>query len=280
MASYEQLEFDLGSAGTPGFRQQVTRGIEDLIGSARQTAQNINTNLGQKTAQARQQAGLLFPRGAMLGGALGATAGIPGILGGVGDLTEGRLLEGGVTLGGSIASTAAGAAAGRKIGGVKGALAGAAISGIGSLLSGGVGEALERKQAEDTGRPIAGREGSASERRGRTRKDAELALELRQRGMDQNMQFTQQYLGMVLNAQTEQLKKEMPLIQKLKDQDLARQQALINTQGQNYAMLGTMATMGKLSTGAQEQAGENLRTAMTSNPYANSVLQAPSISFG
>ena len=72
----------------------------------------------------------------------------------------------------------------------------------------------------------------------------------------------------------------MPLIQKLKDQDLARQQALINTQGQNYAMLGTMATMGKLSTGAQEQAGANLRTAMTSNPYANSVLQAPSISFG
>lgn len=246
-------------------------------GVGQQAFTNLQTNLGQKSAQGAQQAGALFPRSAMLGGALGA---VPGVVGGVQDLQEGRLLEGGVTLAGSALSGIGGAMASRRIGGAKGALIGAGLSALGGLVSGGAGEALERKKAEDTGRPIAGREGSSSEQRGRTRKDAELALELQQRSMDQNMQFLTQYTGMMLNAQTEQLKKEMPLIQKINDQALARQQALINTQGQNYAMLGTMATMGKLSTGAQAQAGENLRTAMTSNPYANSVLQAPSISFG
>ena len=271
--------YDPGLAAQGFFRDPIATG-KYYAGVGQQAFTNMQTNLGQKTAQVAQQRGALFPRSAMLGGALGAAPGVIGTVEGVRDLSEGRLLEGGVTLGGSIASSAAGAQVGKRLGGVRGALIGSAISGVGSLVSSGLGGAAERKKAEDSGRPIAGQEGSASEQRGRTRKDAELALELQKRSMDQNMQFLTQYTGMMLNAQTEQLKKEMPLIQQLKDRDLARQQALINTQGQNYAMLGTMATMGKLSTGAQQQAGANLRTAMTSNPYANSVLQAPSISFG
>jgi len=66
----------------------------------------------------------------------------------------------------------------------------------------------------------------------------------------------------------------------MKNADLVRQQAMVNTMGQNYAMLGTLATAGKLATGAQAETGATVRTAMTSNPYAGSVLQAPSISFG
>ena len=48
---------------------------------------------------------------------------------------------------------------------------------------------------------------------------------------------------------------------------------------QNYMQMGVVATAGKLALGAQEQAGANLRTAMTANPYANSTMQAPSISY-
>ena len=44
--------------------------------------------------------------------------------------------------------------------------------------------------------------------------------------------------------------------------------------------MGTVATAGKLATGAQAQAGANFRTAITNNPYANNVLQAPNINFG
>jgi hypothetical protein len=49
---------------------------------------------------------------------------------------------------------------------------------------------------------------------------------------------------------------------------------------QNYMAMGTVATAGRLATGAQAQAGANFRTAITANPYANNVLQAPNISFG
>ena len=83
-----------------------------------------------------------------------------------------------------------------------------------------------------------------------------------------------------MNAEREQLQKMNPLIQKMKNAELVRQQALMNTQAGNYAMLGTVATAGRLATGAQAEAGANLRTAMTSNPYAGSVMQAPNISFG
>ena len=74
--------------------------------------------------------------------------------------------------------------------------------------------------------------------------------------------------------------RNMPMINKMKDADLVRQQAMVNTLGNQYARLGTLATAGKLATGAQAEAGATLRTAMTANPYAGSVLQAPSISFG
>ncbi len=83
-----------------------------------------------------------------------------------------------------------------------------------------------------------------------------------------------------MTAEMEQMQKMNPLIQKMKNADMIRQQALMNTQASNYAMLGTVATAGRLATGAQAEAGANLRTALTSNPYAGSVMQAPNISFG
>ena len=66
----------------------------------------------------------------------------------------------------------------------------------------------------------------------------------------------------------------------MKNADLIRQQALMNTQGQQYAMLGTLATAGQLATGAQAETGATLRTALQTNPYAGSTLQAPAIRFG
>ena len=83
-----------------------------------------------------------------------------------------------------------------------------------------------------------------------------------------------------MTAEREQMQKMNPLIQKMKNADMIRQQALMNTQAGNYAMLGTVATAGKLATGAQQESGANLRTALTANPYAGSVMQAPNISFG
>jgi hypothetical protein len=71
-----------------------------------------------------------------------------------------------------------------------------------------------------------------------------------------------------------------PLIQKNLNNALIRQQALLNTQGQNYAMLGTLATAGRLAAGAQVETGATIRQAMASNPFSAANLAAPGISFG
>jgi len=72
----------------------------------------------------------------------------------------------------------------------------------------------------------------------------------------------------------------MPLAEQFQRNQAVRQQMINSSLSRDYAMLGTVATAGKLATGAQAETGATLRTALTSNPYAQSVLQAPSISFG
>ena len=71
-----------------------------------------------------------------------------------------------------------------------------------------------------------------------------------------------------------------PLLQKMENAKLVRAQALMASQGQQYAMLGTLATAGKLATGSQVERGATVRTVLGSNPYASANLQAPSVSFG
>jgi len=67
-----------------------------------------------------------------------------------------------------------------------------------------------------------------------------------------------------LNTQYQNDRRYEPLINRMKNADMVRQQSLMNTQASNYAMLGTVATAGRLATGAQAEAGANLRTALTS----------------
>jgi len=76
------------------------------------------------------------------------------------------------------------------------------------------------------------------------------------------------------------LQRNVPIIEKMKNSELIRQQALMNTQGQLQSQLGVLATAGALAQGAQAETGATLRTALTAAPYAGSVLQAPQIRFG
>ena len=98
--------------------------------------------------------------------------------------------------------------------------------------------------------------------------------------LGQNLTATKDLTQFYMQAELQQMQAMNPLIQKMKNAELVRNQAMANTMAGNYAMLGTVATAGKLATGAQAEAGANLRTALTANPYAGSVMQAPNISFG
>lgn len=268
----------LGSAARTARRQaQVMSG---------RVAQNLGNMLGvggQKGAQALQQAGALFPRQALLGGALAAT---PSLLSAAEAAQEGRSLEAGITSAVGLGSAVAGAKLGARFG-----LPGAAVGLVGGLLAPSLGGLAEKAKAQATGEEIAGQPGSASAGRGQRQKGREEAL----KDAAVQAQIAQQYGGAYLQPTLQAIQdlrqndvdmmiqaeqRLDPVIRQRLNEQLARQQALMNTQGQNYAMLGTIATAGQLATGAQRETGATLRTALTSNPYAGSTIQAPSISFG
>ena len=97
--------------------------------------------------------------------------------------------------------------------------------------------------------------------------------------MNANMAGIKDFMAAAGDQQITNMQRQMPMIQKALDNQMVRQQALMNTQTTNYAMLGTVATAGKLATGAQAQTGETMRTMLSNNPYSGSVMQAPNISF-
>ena len=256
-----------------GFYRDPAATGKYYAGAAQQSFQNLQSNIGQKVAQAQQ--GALFPRSALLGGALLAA---PSLVGAAQNVSEGRVLEGGIQAAGGIGSAALGTQIARAPG-LLPKVAGAAVALGGGLLSGGLGSMAERTKAAATGQPISGKEGSSSEMRGKRKKDAATDLEIRQDAMSQDYQFLTQIDGYYRNAEIEQMQKMNPLIQQMKNADLARQQSLMNTMTNNYSRLGMLATAGKLATGAQAERGATMRTALQSNPYSGAVMQAPTISF-
>lgn len=242
--------------------------------------------LGQKASDVAGQVGSLFPRAALLGGAL-----LPGLSTAAGEMEEGRPLGAAAALGGGalgalsaqgLARTALGAAA--KAPGIGGAiakigLAAAPILGgmFGAQAAPGAAEYAKRKITKE---PTKGEEGELSSQLAAAEQMGNLQTQLYGQTLNTNIAAQKDMLGHVMNMEYQQMQRMNPLIQKMKNADLVRQQAMVNTLGQNYAMLGTLATAGKLATGAQAETGATVRTAMTANPYAGSVLQAPSISFG
>ena len=186
-------------------------------------------------------------------------------------------------------------------GAVAGGVGGAALGyGIASMLPGGYGkvakgilpilgsaigapsgaQGAEYAKRKITNQPTKGKEGELGSQ-----------LAAREQIFGQNLSQLERTAGIQLSnikdltqfymtAEREQMQKMNPLIQKMKNAELIRNQAMANTMAGNYAMLGTVATAGKLATGAQAESGATLRTALTANPYAGSVMQAPNISFG
>jgi len=255
-----------------GFYRDPAATGKYYAGAAQQSFQNLQSNMGQKVAQAQQSA--LFPRSALLGGALMAT---PGLLSAAESASEGRTLEAGVTAAGTLGSAAV--ASQLLKGPLPAKVAGAVIGLGGGLLSGGLGSMLERQKASDTGQPIAGQEGSSSEMRGRRKKDAETDLAIYNQAMSAQTQQLLQLTGAMNDQEITMMQRTMPMINQMKNQELARNQALMNTMTNNYSRLGMLATAGKLATGAQAERGATLRTALSTNPYAGAIMQAPNISF-
>ena len=222
---------------------------------------------------------------AMLGqapvGALGIAGGaVAPVLTAVGEAQAGRPTGALGALGGGAVGVGAGALLARALPGPYGKIASAVLPAIGGMVGAPTGANLaETTKRSVTGDPISGRDdlkNQLAERGLISRQDLEL-LERSQGINTSNIKDLTQFYS---NQAYLDLQRMNPLIQKMKNADLVRQQALMATQGQQYAMLGTLATAGRLATGSQAEMGATVRTALGSNPYASANLQAPSVSFG
>lgn len=165
-------------------------------------------------------------------------------------------------------------------GGPVGTAVGLGLMGLGALLPGAAASGAESVRQKATGEPTKGKEQEFSTQMAMAKQMGELGATQYRDQMGTYTSAIRDLQRDFSNQQYLDLQRNLPLINQMKNADLVRQQALINTQGQQYAMLGTVATAGQLATGAQAETGATLRTALTSNPYAGSTLQAPQIRFG
>jgi hypothetical protein len=183
-------------------------------------------------------------------------------------------------LGVGAAGVGTGALLARMLPGPYGKIASAVLPAIGGIIGAAPGASLaESVKRSLTGDPITGKDDLKNQlaERGLISKQ-DLDIYDRTQGiqtsniLNLNQGFAdQQYLN---------LQRMNPLLQKMENAKLVRAQALMASQGQQYAMLGTLATAGKLATGSQAERGATVRTVLGSNPYASANLQAPGISFG
>ena len=256
----------------PPFEQRVSAKVTELQQGLGRLEKNISQSI---------QSNALFPRGAMLSGAL-----LQG-LGGVERMQQGEVGEGiGQIVGGGTGAVAAGAIANRALSRANPilGLAGTTIASIfGGNVAGSVG-AAGGGFVEDKIGGVTGRGDSRGAQRKRILQDAETAAQANGIMASANLATTVAAMTDLnknyQDAEYLQTKRMLPLINTLQNQQLVRQQQLNASNAQNYMNMGVVATAGRLAEGAQAQMGETLRTAIKSNPYADSVLKAPQISFG
>jgi hypothetical protein len=202
------------------------------------------------------------------------------VLTAVEEAQAGRLTGALGALGAGAAGVGTGALLARMLPGPYGKIASAVLPAIGGMIAAPAGASLaESGKRSLTGDPITGKDDLKNKlaERGLISKQ-DLDIYDRTQGiqtsniLNLNQGFAdQEYLN---------LQRMNPLLQKMENAKLVRAQALMASQGQQYAMLGTLATAGKLATGSQAERGATVRTVLGSNPYASANLQAPGISFG
>lgn len=257
------------------------------IGSGNDGGGGNYSRRGSPPPRGPRTGGMDFSRTNMLLG--GALLAAPTVMQAGSDVLKGRTLDAAGTLAGAGGTLALTEGLGRTLQGSASPYAKAA--GTALRVGGGIiapmvgnilGNTLEKERARATG--VAPAAASPVEQRiadrARLAQDADDQIGISQKQMDAYVAGMTDLYKNMSDLEYTNFQRDIPLLNQLKDREMVRKQALMNTQTSNYAMLGVVATAGKLATGAQAERGANIRTALTSNPYANSVIQAPNINFG
>ena len=257
----------LGTTPT-GFGQQITEGASNLVSKGKEKLQQ-----GKQGAQE-----FLGKYGKYAPAAVGLASVIPGVTTALSEINEGRP-TGAL---GALAPTAL-SAVGTGLPLVKHPLAqvaGYGLMGLGALLPGAAASGAESVRQKVTGEPTKGKEGEFSTQMAINKQLAELGTTQYR----DNMGVYTSSLRDLGKAQADQeylnLQRNIPLINQMKNADLVRQQALMNTQNQGYMQQGVLATAGSLALQSNQNVAQLTNTALQTNPYASATLQAPQIRFG
>jgi hypothetical protein len=184
-------------------------------------------------------------------------------------------------LGGGAAGVAAGAAVAKMLPGPYGKIAGALLPALGGMLGAPAGaQASESIRQKVTGEPTKGKEGEFSTQMAIAKQMGDLNLSQYRTSLGVETSNIKDLSKYYSDQAYYDLQRNIPLINQIKNADLVRQQALLNTQGQLNARLGVLATAGSMAQRGQDITGQTVLTAMQTNPYAGATLQAPQIRFG
>jgi hypothetical protein len=249
-------------------RQQIERRLAAGKNKGREVFNQASSTVAELGQQAATALGKVPKRAIVGGGAV--LAGVPALMqgdvAGAAGSTVGGLLGGAIgTLGGPV-----GAAVGTTLGSM-----------VGGGLVGATKAALEKTpQAVSIPTPFGDLPLNASAQQLKYMQQLGELGETQYRNalgtrtsalIDLNKQISDQDY---LNRQ-----RDFPLVQAEQNADLARSQALINTQNNAYMQQMVLGTAGNLMLDAQRERGALMRQAIATNPYVTA-LAAPSVSIG
>jgi len=270
-APYSTLNYNIGTTPTPqSFAAQAREQIKEKMQSGRQAVQGAVQQGGELLQGLANRPGL--GRAAFLGGM------VPGAMTAVSEAASGRALGAGVALGAGALTAGLGTAL-LKAPNPLAKLAGGALMLGGTVIPGMAATGAEAVRQEVTGRPTEGKEGDFQTEVARRRQLAGVDLELgrNELGMrtDNIVDLTQR-----LNAvDIEQQKAQYPILAKMKNDELTRSQAMLNSQNNAYMQQMVLGTASNLVLDAQRERGALARQYIASSPY-NVVLAAPNVSIG
>lgn len=252
-----------GSTGTSNFLQRFLNS-------------QFGKNATQTGAQAKE-AGMKAVSAAVrnpgrLGG-LGATA----ILAGTNAL-QGDPLGAATSAAGGLAGAGLAGGVARMLPGPAGKVAQVALPAVGALLGGSAAQAVgQRVAAQVPGTPEVAQRSQEERQREFQREQNRLDYQsMSQAEFAQNKEL----LGYLMTQSVEQAKAMLPIQKDMLRQQLVNQQALNASNATLYQQMGRTATIGRAALANIAETGATTRALISNNPYAGSVLQAPSISFG
>ena len=161
-----------------------------------------------------------------------------------------------------------------------GTAVGVGLMGLGAILPGAAASGAESARQKLTGEPTKGKEGEFSTQMAINKQLAQLGTTQYRDNMGVYTSSIRDLSRDASNQAYLDLQRNIPLLNQMKNADLTRQQALLNTQSQAYMQQGVVATAGALAQGQQAGTFNLAQSYLQNNPYANSVMQAPQIRFG